>query len=31
VLKVLVENFNIMPNTTVEQDLNKMVAEVTAT
>jgi hydroxylamine reductase len=30
VLKVLVEKFNIMPNTTVEDDMKKMVAEVPA-
>jgi hydroxylamine reductase len=30
VLKVLVEKFNIMPNTNVEDDMKKLVAEVSA-
>jgi hydroxylamine reductase len=30
VLNVLVEKFNIMPNTTVEDDMNKLVAEASA-
>ena len=30
VLNVLVEKFNIMPNTNVDDDMNKLVAEVPA-